>query len=237
MKKKIKLGGFLLAYLIFTLVLAILVGAALIYVNSVLDEYEEKHTSRLLEQAIINLKNEAADGTLFQKEGVPAMVSGKFENGTDPKTDFIKKLDSDIKFTSQKWISETECTYGVLSDGLTIAEITMKKIGEPKIKLAIISMQEYELVSYRPVSHTYRIELEDGVILGEEISLTVNGIPLTEADAESSEAASLTFTLTDIYNKPHIEMTDNNGNVCYGKLPDTPNGSVEFDSTLYRTQT
>ena len=187
MKNKIRLNGFLLTYIIFALVLAVLVASALVYVDSVLDEYEEKHPTRLLEKAVVLLQAEAENGTLYQKDEAPAMISGKFEENKNVKDEFAKKLSGDIKFSSQKWISETECTYNVLSDGFAIAEIKLKKIGEPITKLAIISIQEYELVSYLPISHTYTIELSKEIALSDEISVSVNGIELGESDLTKAE--------------------------------------------------
>ena len=233
MKNKIRLNGFLLTYIIFALVLAVLVASALVYVDSVLDEYEEKHPTRLLEKAVVLLQAEAENGTLYQKDEAPAMISGKFEENKNAKDEFAKKLSGDIKFSPQKWISETECTYNVLSDGFAIAEIKLKKIGEPITKLAIISIQEYELVSYLPISHTYTIELSKEIALSDEISVSVNGIELGESDLTKAEDGKIVYTLSDIYDKPEIIMTDKDGNSLSGKLPEAANGNIEFDATLY----
>lgn len=229
---KKRLGKFSLAYIIFALVLALLVAAALIYVNSVLDEYEAKHPTRLLEKALVLLEAEASDGTLFAKEGAPGMIGGEFEAASDPKAEFLRQLGGEVKFTAQRWTSENECTYGVASDGFVFAEVTLRKIGEPVTKLAIISIQEYELVSYLPVSHTYTLELPADVVPGKDVDISVNGKTLTEEEAQKSGSGALVFTFSDIYTKPEVLLYDTHGNKSKARIPDTKDGKLEFESTF-----
>ncbi len=230
MQKKIT---FKLAFPIYAGILALLVALALIYVNSVLNEYENEHPKRHLENALTLLRQEAEDGSLWEKEGVPSMSGGEFEASKDPKADFIKLLGEVTEFTSANWINDTECSYGVVSDGITIAEITLRKIGAPVTKLAIIGIQKYELVSYVPVVHTYTLTLPDDVALGTDISITVNGISLTEKDAEKTESGKTVFTFSDIYTKPDVKITDNKGNSSFGRIPEEETGEIEYDSTFY----
>ena len=233
MKKRLRIGAWGITYIVVALVLAILVILALNYVDSVLDEYENEHPTKHLERAIELLKKEAADGTLWTKDNAPAMIAGKFEPGTDPKADFIKKLNGDIEFTAQKWVNETDCVYGVTLDGTRIADITLKKVGEPVTKLAIISIQEYELVSYLPTTHSYSISLPEDVTLGDDIDITVNGISLSKEDGKLDETKKTVFYISDLYSKPQITISDKSGNTAKAKIPESDENEITFDSTFY----
>jgi len=224
---------FKLSYLIYVGVLVILVSAAILYVNSVLNEYENEHPQRHLENAVSLLQKEAENGALWKKEGVPSMEGGEFEPSSDPKKDFIKKIKGDIKFTAQKQISDTECSYGILSDGLMIAEVRLRKVGEPVLKLAIINIQKYELVSYLPLDHKYTLSVPKDVVLDTDLFVNVNGTKLTEAHGQKNNDGDLIFTFENIYSKPEIEIKDVKGNVADYRLPDKANGEIEYDNTFY----
>ena len=232
--KKIKFGkAFKISYFAFVGVLAILVALALIHVNSVLEQYENEHPQRHLEKAVELLAKEAEDGTLWKKEGVPSMEKGVFEQNTDPKADFVKKIKGEVKFTSPKWIDENKCTYGVMSDGFTFAEITLAKKGPVITKLAIISIQEYELVSYKPVSHTYTLKLPEDVKLGEDLFLKINGTDVPLEMGETNKEGESVITLKDLYSKPDVEIKDKSNNKANYRLPDSNKGEIEFDNTIY----
>ncbi len=237
MKKKPKFKAksqvFKISYLIYVAILAALIIAALIYVNSVLDDYEAELPQRDLESVIETMKKEAKNGKLWKKDGAPNMVAGEFEQSTDPKKDFIKKLNGDIKFSNQMPINETDCMYGVLHDDIMIAEVILRKVGEPRQELMIIPIQKYDLVSYRPVSHTYTIEIPSNVTLNSEIFIKVNGIELTEEHGQEKPTGETVFTLENLYSVPKIEIKDANGNVADYKLPDSKDGKIEFDNTFY----
>ncbi|MBE6671709.1 MAG: hypothetical protein E7593_05860 [Ruminococcaceae bacterium] len=231
--KKAKKNIFKISYLIYVGVLVILVAAALLHVNSVLNEYEGEHPQRHIEKAVELLQKEAKDGTLWKKDGVPSMEGGEFESSADPKKDFIKKINGDIKFTAQKQINDTECSYGILSDGMQIAEVVLRKVGQPELKLAIINIQKYELVSYTPVSHKYTLNVPKDVELDTEVFITVNGTKLTKEHGKTNSDGDLIFTFENIYSKPVIEIKDTKGNVADYRLPDKVNGEIEYDNTFY----
>ncbi len=231
--RKHAINRFKWIYICYLVILAIIIVICLINVNSVLNQYEEKHPQRHLEKAVELLLQEAEDGTLWTKEGVPSMEGGRFEKSADVKSDFIKKLSGDIKFSAAKWIDSESCKYDVISDNMTIAEVTLKKKGDAVQKLFIISIQEYELASYIPVSHNYTIELPDGVSINSEIFISVNGTDLTLDMGETKNTGETVFYLNDIYSNPNVIIKDSYGNESIGKLPESINGKIDFDNCFY----
>lgn len=231
LRKKKRKSVFKYVYLAYVVVLVALVAAALLYVNSVLDEYENEHPQRHLDNAVAQLKADAESGKLWNQEGVPSMESGIFEEGVDQKAEFLKKLDGEIRFSAQKWINDTECIYKIISDDTEIAEIKLRKVGDPVQKLVIIGIQKYELVSYTPLNHSYTLELPADVILGSDVTLTVNGVTLTEEHGTKNEDGSMLFTLEGLYDTPEVTVTDSLGSKGNVKIGD--DGKIEFDSTFY----
>ena len=232
MKKQKKSKVFKISYIAYVTVLAVLVSMALLYVNNVLELYENEHPQRHLENALALLESEAESGELWTKQNVPSMESGIFESGIDQKKAFLKKLKSNIKLSGQKWINENECTYRVISDGNEIAEIKLRKNGDIIQKLAIISIQKYELISYVPLTHTYTLELPEDVIVNSDIFVDVNGINLTEEHGVKAEDGKTIFTFDNLYSVPKITITDKKDNKADIKIPDG-DGKIEFDNSFY----
>lgn len=232
-KKKQKSRIFRYSYIIYVALLAILIGAVLIHVNSVLNLYENEHPQKHLDNALTLLKSEAQSGELWKKNDVPSMEGGVFEATTDHKKEFVKKLQGDIRFTTPSWINENECVYGVEHDGIVIAEITLRKNGPSIKKLAIINIQKYDLVSYVPVCHTYTFEVPNDVNVDSDIFIKVNGVSVTTDMGEKRPTGETLFTLADLYSKPDVEITDKSGNRSKIRLPDSKDGKIEYDNTFY----
>jgi len=227
-------GNFRFVFFIYICVLIVACVAALIYVNSALHEYEREHPSNIVDDALELLRADAESGILWTADGVPDMIAGSFEEGIDIKNEFISLIKGDVTYSQRTQLNETDCRYGIKADGFEIAEVVLRAVGEPKQKLAIITIQEYELLSYRPIVHDYTLTVPSFVKVGEDISFSVNGVSL---DADSftpdSEKGTLSLTIENIYLKPEIKVSDNNGNLTEVHLPAAPDGALEFDSTLY----
>lgn len=233
MKKAKQKSVFKYVYLAYAVILAGLVAAALLYVNSVLELYENEHPQRHLENAVELLIKEAESGKLWSKEGVPSMESGEFERNVDQKNAFLKKIKGEIKFSAQKWINEDECVYQIISDDTAIAEIKLRKNGESFQKLVIIGIQKYDLVSYVPITHTYSLELPNDVVVDSDVFINVNGVKLTKEHGTTAENGKTTFVLKDLFAIPKVTITDTKGNSSTVKIPDTVDGEIEFDSCFY----
>ena len=239
MKKIKKSGVFKYSLIAFVTILTILVGLALSYVNSVINDYEKHHYKNHLNEAVELLKSEAQSGELWTKEGVPSMECSPFE-GTliDQKAAFLTKLNGDIKFSPGEAIGNNEYVYYVIHNNphtadTNIAKIVLRAKGEMVQKLVVIGIQEYELVSYIPLSHTYTMKLPADVALNSDVTITVNGYTLQDEHGTKNEDGSTTFTFAELYNTPTVTVTDAFGNQAKVKLPDSGNGEIEFDHTFY----
>lgn len=233
MRRKRK-GNFRFIFFVYVCVLIVACAAALVYVGSALREYEKASPRHLVDEAVENLRAEAADGTLWTRDGVPDMIGGKYESSADTKADFMRRIAGEVTYTQRTQISESECRYGIKADGFEIAEVILRAVGEPRQKLAIITINDYELVSYRPIVHNYTITVPSFVKIGDELTFSVNGTSLTaDAFVEDSVKGTATATLDGIYSKPSISVSDKNGNVAAAGLPAGADGEVDFDSTLY----
>lgn len=233
MRRKRK-GNFRFIFFVYVCVLIVACAAALIYVSSALREYEKASPRVLVDEAVERLRTEALDGTLWTREDVPDMIGGKYELSSDTKGDFARLIAGEVTYTQRTQINETDCRYGIKADGFEIAEVILRAVGGPKQKLAIITISDYELVSYRPTSHSYTLTVPSFVKIGDELSFTVNGKALeSDAFVEDSVKGTLTATLDGIYSKPSVTVSDKSGNVSSLKLPTASDGELDFDSALY----
>ena len=235
-KKKIKRNSkvYTICYLSFVAVLLVLIGVALLYVNSVIKEYKNEQPQIHLDKALESLRTESKSGKLWEKEGFTDFGTNEFETSLDPKSEFTKMInDESITFSSPKALSETDYAYGVMYDNNQIAEIVLRKIGEPYQKLLIINIQKYELISYAPITHDYTIELPKDVYLGSDLFITVNDIPLNETHTETRATGETIVYLNNMFMMPKVEMKDAAANSAEIKYPITSNGKIEYNNTFY----
>lgn len=227
-------GNFRFIFFVYACVLIVACVAALIYVGAALHEYEEASPRHLVDDALERLRTEASDGSLWTHDDIPDMTGGKYEASDDIKGDFARLISGDVTYTQRTQINETDCRYGIKSDGFEIAEVILRAVGEERQKLAIITICDYELVSYRPIVHSYTLTVPSFVKIGDEISISVNGKELSANEfVEDSTKGTLVATLDGIYSKPSVTVTDKSGNKAVAVLPSEANGEIDFDNTLY----
>ena len=227
-------GNFRFVFFIYVCVLVIAAAAALIYVNSALREYEREHPHHIVDEAVEALRESAADGSLWTKDDIPALEVGAYEQGTDIKAEFQKLINTEMTYSARKQLNETDCRYGIKADGHEIAEVILRAKGEPKQKIAIITIQEYELVSCRPIIHSYTLSVPSFVKIGEEISFAVNGVSVgKDSFVPDNAKGTQTVTIDGIWFKPQVVVTDTHGNTAQVHLPDSASGEIEFDNSLY----
>ena len=226
-------------YIYFTIlgVLILFAVAAVLYVRSLLMDYEASQPELCAKEVFSELREEAENGNLWSYLIFPDGVKpGKFESGID-----IKKGYSDLFFANDINITqkpgaheEDELVYNVKSGDFIFAEITLSAVSEPVTRLAVFTSREWTLKHVVPVieSHRYTLSVPDG------FSVSMNGIPLSESDASESSEGGLDYTVDGIYLKPDFEIFDSNGNVAEYTLkgnrviPVLFNYSLTLPSTL-----
>ena len=233
MKNK-KISGFRLSYFIFLGVLLAAAAAAVIYVGVSVSDYIKSQPDHQVEKAIEELKTTALDGTLWEKDGVSDIKAGKFEANTD-----IKKYLTDI-FTNKKLgygkpvqINEDECVYEITSDGNIVAEVRLRKKGEAKQRLLILSIQEYEIVSVLPKSHSYILKFPQNVKIGEDVFVKINNIALEESDGKPDGKNNIEYRIENLFAKPDIMIKDSSDNEAVLRFPEKADGIINFDHTFY----
>ena len=215
MRRKRK-SNFRFIFFVYVCVLIVACAAALIYVNSALREYEAEHPGNLLDDALEMLRNEAADGSLWSKESTPDMEAGEFETGKDIKAEFIRRINGEVTYSRRTQLNETDCRYGILSDGFEIGEVILRAVGEPKQKLAIITIQEYEILSYNPIKHDYTLSVPTFVKIGEDIKISINGNELSsERFTVDTATGSAEAVIEGIYMRPDVIIMDNYQNTLF----------------------
>lgn len=227
-------GNFRFIFFVYVCVLIVASAAALIYVNSALREYEDEHPHRLVDNVIEQIRTGAADGSLWSVEGAPDMVGGRFESDLDIKAEFKRLINGEVSYTQPTAVNETDTRYGIKAEGQEIAEVILRAVGEPKQKLAIINIQSYEVVSYRPIVHNYSLTVPSFVKIGEELTVKINGTDLTKDDFKADgQKGTLTAAIDGIYFKPTVEVSDAYGNTPEIKLPGTKDGDIDFERSFY----
>lgn len=235
MRRSIK-GTFPFIYFVFLCLLIVACIVSVIYVNSLLKEYEASQPEKRVEEAITLLVKDAKSGDIWSNISFPDLSTGKFEKGIDLKKQYTILLSGDnlnykIKNGSD---TENERKYSIVSEGFELAELTLEKDGEAKTKLAVFTIQNWKIKSVRPVieSHTYSLSVPT------DFSVSVNGVALTEADGTKSGETGIDYKISDVFLKPDIVISDNRGNIAKYTLkgsriiPELYNYSLTLPSTL-----
>lgn len=196
-------------YLIYLLVLAALVIAAVLYVRSVLSGYEADQPERQVESAMAELAADAQSGALWDKYGLPSPTPGAFEQGMDVKGAYLALFDPEVMgyAPSSAPHGEGEMVYNIDSDGFVLAEVRLRTEGEPVTKLGILTSQSWAVDAIEPVLTAHDFTLS----VPEDFSVTVNGLRLTQADAAASGARTVTYTIPGAYLKPELTIADPSG--------------------------
>lgn len=234
MRRSVK-GTFPFIYFVFLCLLMIACIVSVIYVNSLLKDYEASQPEKRVEEAIALLIKDAKSGDIWNNISFPNLSTGKFEKDVDLKKQYSNLIsDDNLTYSSKSGGNENELKYGILSNGFELAELTLEKDGEAVTKLAVFTIQNWKIKSVRPIieSHTYTLSVPS------DFSVSVNGIKLTEADGTKSGESGIDYKISDIYMKPDVVISDNHGNLAKYTLkgtriiPELYNYSLTLPSTL-----
>lgn len=228
MKKR--LSAFRLAYLIYAGVLIALVIAAVAYVGSLLNKYEasqpEAHVQQALDQFLADAEDDNALPAIYAAH-VPALDSmvSKYEADIDLYPTHRDLLAGDgLKFVSQTGTAEDELLYNVEKDGFCLAQVALKADGPTYTKLAVFSMRDWHVTSFTPILTTHDYTLT----VPASFDVKVNGI-----DAEGVEKdRQIEYSLTGLYLKPELTITDEDGNVAEYKIKKNKISVEYYDYSL-----
>lgn len=200
--KATKIRWFRVTYCLFTLLLIILTLSAIFYVRGLLNKYEASQPEKQVAVAVDKLSLEAKNTADFwSKYNLPEVEDGI-------KQRFVKLLKNDnLVFFAGSSSAEDEACYQVKADGMPIAEVTLKAKGPVVTKLAVFSMRDWEIKSFKPI-----FEKKEYVLtLPETFTVSADGTPLSTEQGEKIDGGKLKYTLKDVYLQPQFEIKDPNG--------------------------
>lgn len=199
-------------YLIYVIILAAGVLAAVLYVNGQLTRYEELLPQRRVEEAVEKLKADAEKGELWSRFGMADVAAGSFEKHLD-----VKKAYQDLYVAEEVTFrqlniahAENELYYRVELGDYALAEIRLEAVGEAETMLAILTIREWEVASIKPLLEASDYE----ITVPADFTVQVNGISLTEKEGRVSERNEVTYTVEGLYLKPEFQIADKNGELA-----------------------
>ncbi len=199
--------SFRLIYLIYILVLAALVTAAVLYVRALLFDYEASQPEHHVQTAVSQLVSDAESEGFWTKYNLPAVTAGPFEQNCDVKAEYLALFEADSLTFAQTGSSEDELLYTVAREGFPLAEIKLKAAGPAVTKLAVLSMREWAVESVTPIlePHNYSLTLPNS------FSVTVNGTSLNAEHGVPKGERQTEYTLSGLYLSPEFVIADRNG--------------------------
>ena len=224
-----KKDNFKFIYFIFLTLLVIVAIAAILYVRSLLNQYEEAQPDKRVAEAVEILKSDAESGTLASKYQIGEITPGKFEAGFDVLERYKSLICSDeLTFAPKAGVlAEDTMTYLVKNGGFTLAEVGLAATSELKTKLAVFSYRDWEVTYVKPL-----LEPTDYILsVPSYFTVKVNGTTLTEADG-TAVSDGIDYKLGGIYLKPDLVITDPDGNVAEYKVKDNKIIPVFFNYSL-----
>ncbi len=230
-------SAFPFVYFIYVCLLIVASIVAIIYVKSLLDEYELSQPAHKVEEAIELLKKDVKDGVIWKNISFPDIKTGEFEKDVNLKQEYERLLSSDeisYKPVNSTKIPPNEKVYSINVNGLELAELTLVTDGDVKSRLLVFHIQHWKIKSVRPIitAHNYTLSLPSDYVV------KINGIRLTESDGEKVGETGMDYKLSNIYLQPKIEISDSNGNVANYKIrgnqiiPELYNYSLTLPSQL-----
>lgn len=192
-------------YLIYLGVLAVLVAAALLYVRSLLRQYEDAQPQRQVWLAVEELAAQAADGSFLTQYDLPEVTPGQYEQGVDLRQAYLDLYQEDLTVSQAAGTPQGDTLeYQVERNGVVLARVGLRAEGPAVTRLAVFSMRDWAVDYIRP-----ELEARDYTLtVPSSFSVSLNGTPLTGTDSGSGES---TYTVSGLYLPPDFSITDETG--------------------------
>ena len=200
-------ASFQLIYLIYVFVLAALVAAAVLYVRSLLFDYEASQPDHHARTAVEQLCADAAAGDFWARYALPEVTAGPFEQHYDIRAKYLALFEEDSMSVTQTGSTEDELFYTVTRDGFPLAKIKLKAAGPAVTKLAVFSLREWNVASVTPILETHNYTLT----VPTSFHVQLNGIRLTAEHGTPNGERQTTYSVSGLYLNPEFDITDGSG--------------------------
>jgi hypothetical protein len=222
-QRKKKLPIYWICLGIYALILIILGGCFLRYVNNCLVKYENSQSDNAMVSILEEFKGKINDNSITAEIEIPG--GGEFEAADVFSNMYLTQLKGVKEFTYEKdsgsYLTESPI-YDIYGDGELVAKLTLTPTNEQVI-LKILTIMDWEIDKISPVltagTHNYTITIPS------DCTATVNGIALTndyltgEVAPEGFENVSdyveipseLTYTITGLVNAPEVIVLNSKG--------------------------
>ena len=215
-------------YLIYLGLLTALVLAALAYVYFLLREYEAAQPERQVWQAVEELSAQAADGTFWDRYGLPRPSAGIYERDMDLEEEYLALFGDREALTLVRSEGSPQgdvLTYQVECRGVPLAQVSLRAEGEPVTKLAVFTMRRWAVDGVRPQlePRSYTLTVPDA------FAVSLNGRPLTGETGENGETA---YAVSGLYLPPDFSITDGTGTQARYTIRDGEVRAEYFHYTL-----
>lgn len=196
-------------YLIYLIVVVLLSVAAILYVRNLLQTYEDMRPERRVEEAMSILAQDALGENFFQKYGLPELWIERFEDKVDVEKEYLALFDKNnmtFSVMNEKSDEDTLC-YAIKNGKRTIAEVKLTATGESKTELLVFHYRNWQMDEVKPI-----LEKSDySIVLPTDFSICVNGLELTNSDGVISEDQGITYTISNVYLEPELEIKNQDG--------------------------
>lgn len=210
MKTDKKLGMFRKFFIIYAAVLCVIAVVSLIYVNTLLKNFEASQPERVVEKQIELMKTSAASGEL--ESVIPITDEIKNLIGADKYPESFVKFISENNLTYEQSVGSygaDATTYNIVCGEKVLAEAVLSSTNE-RTEMIVFTCADWSLKELKPSV------LSSEFTLPASVSLKVNGKTI---EGTKDESGKIKYFLT-LFGDADIEISDLFGNVekQYGKI-------------------
>lgn len=208
MKKK--RVSFRFVYLNYLAVLVILVAAALFYVRSVLEEYENAVPEHLPWIAMSYIASENMEGEFWDRYNLPwQFETARLESGFNVRQEYTKRMQTGVfDFVLQVGLDDPDRqVYIAKLEGRDMAKITLEATSETMTKLGILTFRHWKIQSVEPIFEPKEYSLT----VPAEFVVKINGIEPSEEEIVSQTQEEVSYNTGGLYLTPEVEITDARG--------------------------